>query len=468
MKKKAYSNIKQPNMNIIHTYWSKPSLSEVGNHSFPWLSEKFHALSWAFSMLRIKQMGHKIILYTDEKGYKWLIDDLKLPYDDIVIELDNLGIPTNLWSLAKIWVFAQQKEPFIHIDGDVFIWDDSELKNTIEPNHILCQHIEDGYPYYENYFHTLTTEKFILPSYFPLENETFVNKALNCGVIGGNNPELFAELWNTAFSLYSDNKEKTKNLPYGVNTLFEQYLINSIAERYNAKIHTFLKHDVRFDDDYLPDFQLVPFGKKYVHLSTNAKREPKVLKELENRLSYEFPDYYGYINSYYKEYSITKSSQTKIEDVDRPHLSNAFSRISKQKEVLKDIYTYIYSENFTLDDFLRRSFVLSDNFTIIETSKPYSGVIKPDFELIEIPNQQKEETITEHLIYPLDNNIYIQQVKDWNILIPCFEEPITGFELIEIVEQANLIPPDKRHTIKDLVAFFLLSKTLFFQELRIH
>jgi hypothetical protein len=53
---------------------------------------------------------------------------------------DRNWLDDKYWSLAKMYVYKLQKEPFIHIDNDVFLWD--EFPKELFENDFFFQEIE--------------------------------------------------------------------------------------------------------------------------------------------------------------------------------------------------------------------------------------------------------------------------------------------------------------------------------------
>lgn len=110
-------------MKIIQSLWSKPSLITGG-----WSEKTFYYMSWALSCLKLKEFYNSVELFTDKKGKEFLIDRLQLPYDKVNIVLDDLNeFNSRLWALGKIYTYSIQHEPFIHVDGDVYIYGKSSM-----------------------------------------------------------------------------------------------------------------------------------------------------------------------------------------------------------------------------------------------------------------------------------------------------------------------------------------------------
>jgi hypothetical protein len=141
-------------MKIIHFYWSKPSQQqndtlEENRHNGGWLSMQYHCMSWALSCLKFKQFYRDVELHTDQKGKGLLIDTLGLPYSKVYVCLDEMNyLPIQMWALPKIFTYSLQHEPFIHADGDVYIWE--KFNPQFEQVPLISQHLENNFTYYKD------------------------------------------------------------------------------------------------------------------------------------------------------------------------------------------------------------------------------------------------------------------------------------------------------------------------------
>ena len=81
-------------------------------------------MSWALSCLQLNKFYNNVELITDSRGKELLIDKLKLPYKNVRIELDNLNFDCSpqLWVTNKIYSYTLHNEPFLNVDGDVYIF----------------------------------------------------------------------------------------------------------------------------------------------------------------------------------------------------------------------------------------------------------------------------------------------------------------------------------------------------------
>ena len=109
-------------MNIIMSLWTKPCV-DGKSHGFRSVEEMIESLILSVNVA--KKHYPDIHFYTDKLGYEWIKPHLdQLPFTKIEVCLDDFNwVPDVYWSFVKVYVYTLQKEPFIHIDNDVFLWD---------------------------------------------------------------------------------------------------------------------------------------------------------------------------------------------------------------------------------------------------------------------------------------------------------------------------------------------------------
>lgn len=76
------------------------------------------------SLNLIKKLNYPTCIYLDQKNYDKFNNfkyDEKILLDQSILD----KLPSNIWSLGKLLVFSQIKEPFIHIDFDLFCLEDN-------------------------------------------------------------------------------------------------------------------------------------------------------------------------------------------------------------------------------------------------------------------------------------------------------------------------------------------------------
>jgi hypothetical protein len=178
-------------MKIVQSLWSAPAQKSGGwqNHSGGWPQARFFWHSWALSTgLAFKHYGN-VELITDAEGARWLVDKLKLPFTSVRADvLENLDAPPYLWAFGKVVAYRVQKEPFYHIDGDVFLG--KKLPERYEQAEIVCQCFEQA-PAFLGFSQAYDESRFIIERRLPwlprFWNFMSERSAVNCGIFGGRN-----------------------------------------------------------------------------------------------------------------------------------------------------------------------------------------------------------------------------------------------------------------------------------------
>jgi hypothetical protein len=287
-------------MKIIQTFWS--GKRDVITESFGWYSPRFHALSWTLSCLQLSKF-YDVELYTDSIGYDFLINKLNLPYKKVNIVLDELNIyPTDFWALPKIKTYSLQNEPYLHIDGDVFIWE--PFNEKLLSSDFISQNLEITTEYYQ----TMWAEIYPNLDFIPREMMGYINGinnfACNMGIFGGNDIDFLKKYSNKSmdFAIKNINLSKKINASQ-FNMFFEQVLFQEMLFEEN-KTCNFLFDEVCNDDDYkgFGDFYKVPYEKTYLHLLGVYKRNFSVCKMLESYVLSHYPSYFKNITCLFEDY----------------------------------------------------------------------------------------------------------------------------------------------------------------------
>jgi hypothetical protein len=164
-------------MKIIQTFAEfdeiTPRLSEVDKDK-KYL--KFY--TFLLSYLTLKKFYNKVTMYCNKKANENLIK--YIPYDEInIVENDN---PIKFWSYYKVDIMKLMTEDFIHVDSDVFIFDDlfAGFINSNQYDIIIQNQI----PKKCNYVNTYVD----LYKDFLIKNDIYPNeydgRCVSCGTLG--------------------------------------------------------------------------------------------------------------------------------------------------------------------------------------------------------------------------------------------------------------------------------------------
>lgn len=284
-------------MKIVQSYWTKPSIKNNQFNDFDrsfggWNEAKYNCFSWALSCLKFKEFYSNVELYTDKLGYDLLINKLELPYSKVHVVLDDLNhFHHDLWAIGKIYTYSMQNEPFLHADGDIFIY--RRFENNLLDKELIAQNSENNFGnYFESYEEVINNFTF-LPNYlnvFSRKEAKF--SGINAGVLGGNNLVFFKEYADRVFEFINLNLELLNKINIGLfNNFYEQLLFKLMADESKIQISYVLKSvNDRFDK--LVDFTGLPSNQWFIHPVGFYKKRAEVSEHLEYRLKLEFPNYY--------------------------------------------------------------------------------------------------------------------------------------------------------------------------------
>ncbi len=384
-------------MKIIQSYWSLPNqthdLDINGRSKGGFLDIRFNYMSWALSCLSLKKFYKNVELITDKQGENLLIDTLKLPYTNVTVALDSLNTyHSKLWAIGKIKAYQMQTEPFLHVDGDVFIWKPFGDKEFYT-HKLIVQNIERSYDYYEKILYSLTSNFDYIPEAIKINYSKLMDyTSVNAGIIGGIDIDFFQCYTNEAFSFVDKNIKQLETINTGLfNCVYEQYLFYCLAKEKNVKITPFLNFEPKKEFTELMCFNLVPFEKSYVHLIGFAKSSIYACEQVEMRLKYEYPQYHKLINHLFKD--------------------SYFPKRKERSNKLKKIYDFM--SNATIDSFLAQPFQLNPH---VECQNEGSLLI------YQSPQYNKKTKIS---------------VEGWDALLSVFQEPTCGNEILEVLMNHN-------------------------------
>jgi hypothetical protein len=290
-------------MRIIQSFWSLPAFKNedaICNKDFTggWLHVKYYLMSWTFSCLQLRSFYNEVELVTDWVGKSLLVDQLQLPYTRVTLELDELSqYHPELWAIGKIYAFSLQSKPFIHVDGDVFIWE--KFPDRLEEAELIAQNVECDFSFYRQILHSLIEQKSYIPAVVldSYARDTFIN-AYNAGIIGGNNIPFFREYVKEAIRFVDENHAYLHAIPLGMfNAVYEQHLYYCMARKLEIPVQCYTnaidQAELNSSLKGAGQFKQAPAGHKYIHLfGEDAKKNPEICDELECKLKHRYPLHY--------------------------------------------------------------------------------------------------------------------------------------------------------------------------------
>jgi Txe/YoeB family toxin of Txe-Axe toxin-antitoxin module len=288
-------------MRIVQTFHPIKGTNLLSD-SFGWLAPEYHLMGWTLSCLQLKKYYSQVCLYTSDLGAEILIDVLQLPYSEVCITHNNLSIPHNkLWAMPKIYTYSMQKEPFLHVDGDVFLF--APLSENLITMPLIAQNEEEATHFYTSTQMEIEKKLTYLPDIVKNDFKTEAPiHAINAGIIGGKDLSFFKYYTDLAFKYINLNSNNLSSIDVNkFNVFYEQHLFYCCAQDQEKNIGYYFDH-IFSDNQYsgLASFWEVPYARKYLHLLGEFKRNVFACKKLAEKLREDYPEYYYRIIALFK------------------------------------------------------------------------------------------------------------------------------------------------------------------------
>ena len=325
-------------MKIIQSFWTG-KINHIRDNSFGWASSKYNLISWILSVNQLRKYYEHVELYTDKLGAEILIDTLKLPYSKVHIVLNELdSYHKDLWAISKIKTYSLQKEPFLHVDGDVFIWD--AFPEDLMKANLITQNLEKTTDYYRNMWRGIEPNLSYIPEEFNTFNSTKNGFACNMGIVGGVDLEFYNDYVLEAFKFVDKNFNAWDKVnKHNFNVFFEQLLYYELAKKQNKKID-YLFEDIPDDNKYIGfgDFDKVPNERTYLHLLGNYKKDKPTYKAMEDYVLRFYPEYYKIVLDIFDEDTFFSNFSYNFSILENQQLIADFTSTGHTKENIDKHY----------------------------------------------------------------------------------------------------------------------------------
>jgi hypothetical protein len=254
-----------------------------------WNNKYLNFYSFLLSYLTLKKYYGGVTMYCNQKAYDSFIK--YIPYDEVKI-VEN-GNDFTFWSYYKVDIMKRMRSDFIHVDSDVFIFDD--LFTPFNNSDIIVQDkicldgspLKEGVPIILNY---LKSEKI-------LDVSKYDGKFLSCGVVGMRN-EIKKRYVVVCDALKKGYVEKKFNVDKQyASILIEELPMHLIALDGNYKVHEILPHDEIIKRGAI----MVGNDHKYTHMWFGSKFNPQYVKAMKLKIRKEFPLYGELIDRFESE-----------------------------------------------------------------------------------------------------------------------------------------------------------------------
>lgn len=259
-------------MKFYMSYWHTDMTSRYlgGNNKFLQEAKDFYKVS----AYLVKKYHGNINLITDFRGAEELKNVAE--WDSIDLSLETLPKEySKIWSLGKIKAIRTlsfKKEPFLHIDHDVFIT--KKIPDRVLNNELVLQSF-DSLPLkgvLSIFFNTKCKNKYLAKDTVPL-------KHYNCGIIGGYDSLVLGQFADSSIKMILDRDNKSCWLDNNENEFLLEYFSKAlIVEQYYLSAfiqNKQLKPKLLIDSNYYPKESDIENG--YLHLYGEKKYRYKYL-----------------------------------------------------------------------------------------------------------------------------------------------------------------------------------------------
>lgn len=274
-------------MKIIQSYAhfdeGSPYLSRTDNNK-----KLLNFYSFLLSYLTLKKYYGYVTMYCDKKGFNTLVK--YIPYDNVIIKENNNSF--KFWSYYKVDVIKEMKEDFIHVDSDVFIFDDLFAPFIFSNEYDVI--VQDKIPKELNISNTYVTSyrKYLINNNIFNPN-LYDGKCFSCGTLGvkmgsKNKYVLIADEIKNGFV-----ENKTNIVEY-VGMICEELALYLTALKHNLRVYEILDHDDIINLGHAKAGNL----KKYTHMYLSTKYNVEYVKLIKNKIYKEFPEHIKTVERY--------------------------------------------------------------------------------------------------------------------------------------------------------------------------
>lgn len=285
-------------MRAVWSFWRAPF---ADHRAGAWGSETNHLLAWALSVREASRHYPDTALVTDDAGARLLVDGLGLEFGSVSLSLNGLrDCDPSWWSMGKLVAVAEQEEPFVHLDADVFLWRPLPAALTAAP--VFAQNPEP-FAQASSWYDPSAFEAVLAGGRLPAEwgwyRRAAVPRGECCGIVGGTRLD-FLHHWaaeGLATVREPANQAGLALLDRPPLTItVEQYLLAACVEHHRGRAGSPYR-DV--DVAYLFESWAAAGNERraaevgFTHLIADTKRDPANAARLDRRVRTDHPDLYA-------------------------------------------------------------------------------------------------------------------------------------------------------------------------------
>lgn len=244
--------------------------------------------TFLLSYLTLKKYYGRVTMICNQTAYDTFIK--YIPYDEIIFVESSYSF--ELWGAYKLDAMKLINDDYVHVDSDVFIFDDLFRKFIDSNSDVIIQNYLPSTSWcvgiVKDFINTYS--KFLKDNQI-ITIDHYDNRFSCCAVSGCK---------IRAKNLYLETVGK---LEQGMKT--GQIVITNPMILEEVSLHfTILKHGLKVSE-VLPYNLVCQFGnqkvgdiKKYTHMNSGTKFKPEYIELIKNKINNAFPDYYSLVEKY--------------------------------------------------------------------------------------------------------------------------------------------------------------------------
>jgi len=247
--------------------------------------------SFFLSYLTLKKYYGSVTMFCNQKAHDRFIK--YIPYDKVkILENENT---IKYWSYYKVDAMRTMKEKFIHVDSDVFIFDDLYAPFINGRKYDII--VQDIIPERKNSCaHFVKQNKNFLQENNIFDYNIYDGRCFSCGTLGITQKQLpeYVNLCDALKKAYQENKLINAE-PLGM--ILEELSLYLLTLNNKLKVYEVLPHDevLKYGVEKVGD------RRKYTHMWFGNKFKPQMIKIMKLRIKKDFPDSYHIVEKYEKD-----------------------------------------------------------------------------------------------------------------------------------------------------------------------
>lgn len=276
-------------MNAVFSLISSPKDHNKSINNF--LNIRDFVTAMSLSVLCAKQNKMQTVLYSDAKSAD-MLGNIGVYFDQYDLRLDDKNIHGHWWTMGKVETYGMQMMPFLHIDGDAFVFD------RIKEADVICQGLDYKINYYKECVETCKKAGCVFPEYFEnyIQQKDYDQFCYNTGIFGGTNNVKIYEYAQSALKFVKDNKgawEQLKNVKHKSGLFAIQEICVMVEQLFMTAYMQSVQQQVTCVTPGQEIF--VTSNLSYVHMVGELKKHPQYLYIMHEKMYVMFPHEYNRI-----------------------------------------------------------------------------------------------------------------------------------------------------------------------------